>query len=173
MFAPLPNTLVIGIGHKARQGKSTFAQHIMRAVPGAERFELSTYVATVARAIYDMRERNVSQLIAVGNGLREQIDPEVWTRCCYFDIVDKAPRIALIPNIRFANETRLVKDMGGILVDVRRRNPDGSLFVSDDRDPSNITETALDDFDGWDYRVTVDNLVDLKREASRILCDAL
>jgi hypothetical protein len=150
-FAPLAGTRVIGIGYKAQHGKSTVAAAIARAVEGARIVELSDHVATAARIYHGMTTRDPATLVRVGQTYRALYGEDVWLRCCYGQLLDRRPPLAIVPNIRFPNEVDFVRALGGALIQVDRVHPDGRPFVADDRDPRAITETALDGFGGWDF----------------------
>lgn len=67
----------------------------------------------------------------------------------------------IIPDTRFSNEAKAIKDRGGILIRIER---DYALRGGPE-DPKNQhpSETALDDFEDWDYVIqndsTVENLI--------------
>lgn len=166
-FQPIKGVTVIGVGYRAESGKSTVAKRWMRT-HGAERFELSTYVATVARVHYGMRERDVERLIATGEGLR-RIDPQTWTRCAYYDMADKRPEIAVIPNVRTSDEVALVRAMGGVLVRTRRLTPDGRLYLSPSRDPNGRLECGLDHYQGWDHYIDASTVESLVAQADDVI----
>lgn len=59
-------------------------------------------------------------LVAFGDGLRQEVGPDVWTRP-----VEQAIRAApgasfVISDCRYANEAALVRALGGVVVEVRR-----------------------------------------------------
>lgn len=60
--------------------------------------------------------------------------------------------VLLVPDVRLPNEVDFIRSQGGILVKVNRRN-----MVDTD---SHSTETALDQFDGWDVQVKNDGTLD-------------
>lgn len=177
-FSTIPGVLVIGIGHKAQHGKTSVAREWLQAHPAdAMIFELSDHVATVARIFHGMTTRDPATLVRVGQGMRATFDDEVWLRCVHGSIGDKRPAIAIIPNIRFPNEVEFVRQIGGYIVKVERVNYTGTSaptpFVSSDRDPRAITETALDGFDGWDHVITNYGTSHLPINAAKVLADIL
>jgi hypothetical protein len=129
-FAPLAGTRVLGIGYKARHGKSTVAAAWRRRVPGALIIELSDHVATAARIYHGMTTRDPAALVRVGQTYRTLFGDDVWLRCCYGQICDRRPTLAIVPNIRFPNEAAFVRALGGRLVRVARVNADATPFVS-------------------------------------------
>lgn len=153
-FSPLPGTLVIGFGYRAQQGKDVAARIIAaRTAADTHRFALSDGISAVARACHGMGVRDPRMLQLVGLACRRK-DPDVWLRTLYGAIQDRAPQLALVTGVRFPDEAALVRSMGGVVVEVRRWNPDGSRFVSADRDPDHPTEHGLD---GFDFDYTLDN----------------
>jgi len=53
-------------------------------------------------------------------------------------------KYVLIPDTRFQNEYKFVKDNSGYFVRLERYNADGSRFIAGDRDPKHESETGLD-----------------------------
>ena len=152
MYNPINGTFVIGLGHKARHGKDTAAEHIIRQTKGAaRRYSFGTGLYAVARALFNMTEKDAPLLQALGTEVGRRHDNDRWVRTTYWQIKDDRPRIALLPDVRFPNEAEFVKSLGGILIKVSRFNTDGTPFVTTDRDPNHPSEISLDSFNGWDY----------------------
>lgn len=150
-YKPLPDTLVIGVGHKSRHGKDTAARFIEQAYPDVDvvRFGFADALKAWCRVRHGMTRKDGHMLQLVGVGKRQD-DPDVWVRALYWEIIERAPAVAIITDMRFKNEVLMVREMGGLVVKVRRSLPDGLLFRTTDRDPDHESETALDDFDDWD-----------------------
>jgi hypothetical protein len=89
----------------------------------------------------------------VGYEAREE-DPDVWLRIVADQIKTDQPDIAVITDVRFPNEAAYIKENAGYLIEVRRINKDGSQYVDAGRDPNHPGETALDDFEGWDFVIS-------------------
>jgi hypothetical protein len=168
----IPNLFVIGIGHKCRHGKDTTANHIVRQTKGAARiFSLADDVYAIARVIFGMTHKNGSMLQWIGTeGFRSK-DPQTWINSLYWNMYNKRPQIAVIPDVRFPNEAQFVKDMGGVIINVSRFNSDGSPFVATDRDPNHPSEVALDGYDKWDYKLQNYNIARLKKDVDNVLWD--
>lgn len=60
--------------------------------------------------------------------------------------------VILVPDVRMPNEIDFIRNQGGVLVRVNRTN----MADTD----SHSTETALDQFDGWDVQVKNDGTLD-------------
>lgn len=161
IWKPIEGTKVIGFGHRARNGKDTAANFICDAF-GASKFSFSDALYDVARVVFGMKEKDPALLQVLGTDVFRKRDPEIWVNTLYYKLKDKAPRIAVIPDVRFINEAELIKSLGGILIKITRLNPDGTPFVALDRDPNHPSEMALNDYVGWDWRIeakTVQGLI--------------
>lgn len=170
--------ILIGLGHKARQGKDILTTAIIRAalqypVVTAQRFSFATtlkvycrnnheVLSTVYRAVTgkslatpkdDELYGYTDILQWVGTDIMRKLDPDYWIK--QVDIMMKAhsPDVAVISDVRFPNEAEYVKSKGGILVRVVRTNTDGSQYFDPGRDPKHVSETALDNYTGWDEDV--------------------
>jgi hypothetical protein len=168
MFAPLPNTLVIGLGHKARHGKDTAAEWLVKMY-GATRFAFSDALYAYCRVEHGMTTKDAPLLQKVGVAMRER-DPLVWVKAVYYDMLTKAPKIAVITDVRFPNEMDFVKSVGGVTCKVTRYNDGGTPYVAADRDPYHISETALDEYQ-WDHniRAVSGDLEHLRGEVSAMM----
>ena len=155
---PIEGTTVIGIGHKARQGKDTLATYIETLADGGTmRFGFADALYDVARAMFGMTEKDAPLLQVLGTDVFRKKDPDVWLRTLYYKIRDKAPRIAIITDVRFPNEAQFVQEIGGTLVEVQRWNSDGTRFVAPDRSPEHPSEVGLDSFEEWNYIVNAES----------------
>lgn len=144
MFQPIPGTFVIGIGHKARQGKDTAAGALIAAYPGdVQRFSFADDLYAVCRVLHGMTGKDAPLLQRVGVAMREQ-DPDVWLRSVDSKIRESRPPVAVIPDLRFPNEFAYVQALGGVCWKVDRRLADGSAFVDPSRPATHISETAID-----------------------------
>lgn len=100
-----------------------------------------------------LKDGNILQQIGT-NLYRKLIDPNIWIRCLSYAILDNAPRVALIPDIRFLNELQWIKDNNGITCRIQRFNNDGSIFLSNDgRDNNHQSEIEVDSAQ-WDYTLS-------------------
>lgn len=149
-FPRLNNTLVLGLGQKARHGKDTAAAWLVK-MSGATRFAFSDALYAYARVEHGMTTKDAPLLQKIGVQMRER-DPLTWVKALYYDILTKEPKIAVITDVRFPNEAAFIKSVGGYTCKVSRFNEDGTPFVTTDRDPNHTSETALDGH-AWDFAI--------------------
>lgn len=81
----------------------------------------------------------------LGTAVRNEVHPDFWTRALF--IREKDNQNLIIPDIRFPNEAKIVKDHGGILIRIERPGAGAGAHIS---------ETALDSYKGWD--IVIDNV---------------
>lgn len=157
--------MIIGFGHRACQGKSLCCDAILEKCSysslSAKIYEFSAEVLAhcvaqgllpqdAVRAFLTREQKHILQ--HVGLEMRGQ-DENFWIDKLRERIAKDRPQIALVPNIRYPNEAAWVKSEGGACVLVQRFNPDGSRYISPDRDPNHVSETALRVWP-WDYRLS-------------------
>lgn len=82
-----------------------------------------------------------------GTEVGRNISPTLWVDTLFSNYTDDDYWI--ITDVRFPSEAKAIKDRGGILIRVNRNTG----FT--DNHPS---ETALDDYHDWDYRIDNDDL---------------
>lgn len=166
-----PCTL-IGLGHKARQGKNVAAEAMREMAPS----DVQLYALADELKIYcrDHHLELLNQYPApvlkppkadpiygytgilqwFGTDVMRKKDPDYWVKQLQARIERESPAIAIITDVRFPNEARFVKDNGGTLIEIIRRTKDGSQYLDPGRDPNHASETALDDYNGWDFILT-------------------
>lgn len=139
-------TLIVGFGNKARHGKDTVAGYVHQAFAADSRFySFARPLKAVARVL-GMKGKDGHLLQALGTDVLRRIDPDIWVRVMAEEIAEEAPRIALIPDVRFPNEADFIRRSGGILVRVVRLNADYTPWIAKDRDPQHASEIALDGY---------------------------
>lgn len=167
--------MIIGIGHKKNVGKDTFANilkmHLIRcgitnvSVKNVSDilFDIGSYAyrwagmkdAEYYREKYSEKDKELPGLpkttprdIAkkLGNCLRD-IDKDSLMKSLLEST--KENEIVIIPSIRFHNETKIIKESGGLLVKVTRPN--------NEADTNDVFDTSLDDFNEWDFEVVNDS----------------
>lgn len=151
-WEPISGVRVVGIGHKARQGKDTIANYLQKQY-NAQKFSFSDALYDVARVVFGMEEKDGPLLQVLGTEVFRRRDPDVWVKAVYRKIQDKSPAIAVIPDVRFPNEAAFVKAMGGKLIHVRRFLADGERYIASDRSTTHPSEVALDGYKGWDATI--------------------
>jgi len=165
-------TLLVGIGAKARQGKTTAALAMQQLHP--QRIKLYALADALKeecaakhgqlleefRRVHDREPKPPKEdpvygwseiLQWYGTDVVRARDPDYWIRKLHERIQQDAPEVAVITDVRFPNEGDFVKLRGGYLVEVLRKNPDGSRYVDPGRDPRHISELAMDDYGRWDF----------------------
>lgn len=182
--------MVIGFGHRARQGKNTAAQAVLNACP------LETQVCMYAFA--DALKREVRTACAIfggqfdliqewkaagimpdwvefeepkprsllqwwGTEYRRSKDPDYWVKRLRVTLEDHQPDLALVTDVRFPNEVDYIHGIGGYVVKVTRMGrPDVEV-------PLHPSETELDSYTGWDFHIHAADLRDLERQAREVL----
>lgn len=158
MIPPLVHTKIIGIGHKARQGKDLAASLLEELAPGrVRRFPCSAGLYAYCRIRHGMTRKDPPLLQDVGLNWRQR-DPDIWVRCALWAIHDwdqdaRGPQVALITDVRFPNEAAAVLNTGGQLVRIVR-SQGGEPVRATDRPLDHPSETALDDFP---WPITIEN----------------
>lgn len=166
-FQPIPGTLVIGLGHKARHGKDSAARILMETFKGVQRFSFADDLYAVCRVLHGMTLKDAPLLQRVGVEYRER-DEDVWVKAVYAKLLNERPRVAAITDVRFPNEMAFVRALGGVCWKVERRLLNGEVFIDPSRPASHISETALEHA-AWDrVLVNPDGQPDVFRE--RVLC---
>jgi hypothetical protein len=86
-----------------------------------------------------------------GTNVARESNPNVWVEKLNAKIEKEKPHIAVVTDVRFQNEADYIKNAGGFLVDVIRKNADGSQYQDPGRSSTHPSEVALDDYEGWDF----------------------
>lgn len=116
---------------------------------------------------YRLTPRKLMQLIGTEAG-REIIHPNIWVNALFSDYVrgnqgydeaqlpvEKYPNW-IIPDVRFENEAKAIKDRGGVLIRIERKPwlrfgvERGETRVKSKKE-LHPSETSLDDYEDWDY----------------------
>jgi hypothetical protein len=163
----LHRTLVLGLGHKARQGKDTVVRLLQAAYPGRIfRVSMADAMKAIARVEFGMTAKDGPLLQRLGTEVYKNgepfrhrpkmpPDPDIWVRAIAWTIAELdadaiEPIVACIPDVRFPNEAEFVQSVGGVLARVTRLDGVGAPVIATDRPTTHISETALDDFP-WPY----------------------
>lgn len=112
--------------------------------------------------------------------LRNQLHPNIWVNATMADYTSSHsyemcsnPKDHescypnwIITDCRFPNEAEAIKERDGILIRVNRFDENGMPWKSDDLHES---ETALDDYSGFDYTINNDSSIDKLIDAVKII----
>ena len=155
---------LIGLSGKRGSGKNTVATMMQEANHLYQEFGFANKLKYIASQLtgggYDMYSQQgktehipewgmtVGELLqrlgtdAIRNGLHQQ----AWVLACFADIGEES--YAIITDCRFPNEVAAIHERGGIVLriegDPLKQQGDGS------RDDTHVSETALDDYQGFD-----------------------
>ena len=147
--------MIIGILGRARSGKSTVASNLVRLATTMNHLQASQY--DIGQEVLDFcissgrlhpkkREEllphELHTLVLVGKQKREE-EPDFWLDKIGRRMCHEAPDVAVIPNVRYTNEADFVRQHGGYLIRVVALNPNGSEYISPDRDANHESETEL------------------------------
>lgn len=88
-----------------------------------------------------------------GTEYRRSQDSDYWIKQWKAALNPKA-NIVLTTDMRFLNEAAAIKSVGGVTVQVNRKNQDGTRFIDGSRDPNHVSEVELDGYN-YDYEITV------------------
>lgn len=171
--------ILIGLGHKARQGKNYVASYIKDYAEDAQAAKVGLYAFADELKLYcktnhyelmdewcrlnpktilpgpkDDPIYGYTQILQwYGTEIARKNDPDTWVKALAKRIETEKPDIAIITDVRFPNEAQYVKDRGGSLVEVIRLK-DGEQYLDPGRDPNHASETALDDYQDWDFIIS-------------------
>ncbi len=140
---------VLGLGHKARHGKDylgkTIVQHCAARGLYAKTYGFADALRAYWRVAFGMREKDAPLLQIVGTDIFRKRNPDIWVRVLEDTIREQESDVAIVTDMRFPNEMRMIMDaFGGKTIKVTRLNTDGTPYVAQDRDPNHPSETALD-----------------------------
>lgn len=168
MIPVTDGTLLVGLGHKARQGKDTVGEMVERVLNSlgisTKRYSYAAALYGFCRAYHGMTEKDPVLLQRVGVAEREK-DSEVWVSKCFERIALEGPQVAIITDTRFLNEADIIRERGGLVAKVTRVQADGTNFVDPSRPADHVSEIALDHYT-FDMTIRNHGLLDLP---SRVL----
>jgi hypothetical protein len=188
--------VLIGLGHKARQGKDYISKYMQEALPSLIQIysfarELKLYCKEHHDELLPQWQlANQTKQVPVekadpiygftrilqwyGTDVARKANPNRWVDALAERVAGDNPEIAIITDVRFPNEAAYVKENGGYTVDVVRRLEDGTQYLDPGRDPKHPSETALDDYN-FDYIISVrdGDLASLKAKALAVLTNIL
>jgi len=157
--------LIIGFGHKARQGKGTVVQTIIdyakdkydirsygfgdelkKEVNQVDQFEACMkaglkydFTPPMDDPLCPTKHGKQSVLLQWWGAMRRKQDPFYWVKKVATQITKDQPRVVLIHDVRYKNEFAFISSLNGFLVKVSRHG-----FIDLTRDPRHISETDLE-----------------------------
>jgi len=179
--------LVIGLGHKARQGKNTVAEMLVKEFAAidvyAKQYAFADALKAYCRVAFGMRSKNSELLQTVGTNLfRIHVCNNIWIETLFQQIKEEQPQVAIITDVRFLNEAAALRhihsEMGDYLgeyasyhVNVKRLDPiTGDQYIATDRNPNHASEVELDDYTGYNYYlVNSGTIQDLRRQVNELV----
>jgi len=161
--------MFIGISGKMGSGKDTVANHLIKSLIQmkkpvvicrfADRLKYVT-AALTATSLYDQYSREGKQLVPagfsdslgtlqqkVGMAFREHFHPDIWIHAALGPWLDKPEMVIIIPDLRFQNEARFLKERNAVLI--RLEGDPVKARANDARDLNHISETDLDSYKDW------------------------
>lgn len=175
--------LLIGFGHKARQGKDTAARAILNACPSARQYGFADALkkeAGLAIAEYGSQANLIAHHKAAGllpdwvhaeepkprtllqhwGQDRRTKDPLYWVKKLFATLDALTPEVALITDVRYPNERDFIRSRGGFYVEVVNTGRVDIVVHPHD------SETALDGTD-YDALIAAANPLECQRAALR------
>jgi hypothetical protein len=183
-------TKLIGLGHRARQGKNMFAEAMQSVAPEKIKLyafaeELKRYCAAHHDELFekypdvprihkdDPIYGYVAMLQYYGTGIVRAENPDAWVSKVRERIELEKPDVAVLTDVRFENEAGYVKQSDGVLLKIVRLKEDGSVYQDPNR-PPHISEEALENYTGWDLVVKApDGMIDSLKEAGRLIAEGV
>ena len=162
--------MIIGLGYKARSGKSTvgtylWTQHIFTRVAFADKLKrccMEVFGLSRDQVYGDDKEivdtfwkdtpRNILQTVGT-ECFRRGYQEDVWIRALERTIQSSPKNDYVVEDVRFPNEADAVKQWGGFVVRVDRPGAPGIATAQ------HASETSMANYQGWDY--VLDNSKDL------------
>jgi len=145
--------LLVGLGHKARNGKHYFARRVQRylTVPSGI-YAFADSLKAMCRLTYGMKKKNPAILLSVGDRYR-RIDPCIFVEALSDALEESAddigPHVALIADVRYPEEADFIQ-RHGLLLKVTLAEHGKPIITSDGR-ADHTSENSLNDYRGWDY----------------------
>jgi hypothetical protein len=176
--------LIIGFSGRARHGKTiccdTIYKHARSRGFLANIYDIGGMIRLVAideGRLPDVPRESMTRdqlqiLIDIGKEKRS-ISENYWVERVLAQVEKDKPSIALCPNLRLPMEADAFHKAGGYVVRCTRLNENGSLFISEDRPPNDITETALEFWPADFYLTTKPDQIEFLERQSIALYEYL
>jgi cytidylate kinase len=107
------------------------------------------------RMVKELGMSNGALQQVVGTVLREKLHSNIWIFPVLKFARDNPHTICVISDCRFRNEADAIKEQGGIIIRLNRKNRNIGK-----RDPNHISETDLDDYPHFDLIIDNEGTVD-------------
>lgn len=177
--------MLLGITGRCGQGKSlaaeTIARHAATRGYSARIYEVSHLILsycqkegliTAGKTRAECTQIDIQMLIDIGQEKRRD-NPNYWLDQISQRIKLDGADVAVIPNVRADNEAAYVKDKGGVLLRIVSTNPDGTDYITMDRDANHRFETISQTLQA-DFEIkTPRGAEDLAKSYARSLFDHL
>lgn len=166
---------IIGISGKAGAGKDTLAKYLLlnlgnfkivhfadllklgvQQLCGLDSWATNTQegkMSTIPWLGITVREL----LQKFGTAVREGVHPDFWVKALLNKNIEEN---IIIADVRFPNEAEAIKNAGGILIRVERKNAGAG---------DHISETALDNYNKWDIVIKNDYDLDTLKEQAKTI----
>jgi hypothetical protein len=181
--------ILIGFGHRARQGKNTAAQAVLESLPLDAAVHMYAFANALKAEVRTACAKFGTQwdLIAAwkeaglmpewvhfeepkarslfqwwGTDYRRKQDPAYWVKKLSTKLDEHKPGVALITDVRFLNEVDFIHSHGGVVVDCIR------IGAADVSVEEHVSESELDTYRGWDYHITAATAEECKAQAVAI-----
>ena len=155
-------TLLVGIGYKSRQGKTTLAEALQDLAPHEIAvFNTSDLLINAARWQGLMGQEKDSALLQMFAGVVIKNNPDFLIQQFTYAIRDVNPRIAVLAGIRDAVQFDWIKMNGGVMVKISRMQENGKPFQTTDRIQDHWSETNLSSAI-FDYSINIPECPDYK-----------
>jgi hypothetical protein len=146
--------MILGLTGRARSGKSDTASAISKR---ATELKLKPTLYDIGNLVREfcinhklipdkprqyLNKEELSTLVRIGAEQREK-DPNFWLQQLQDELPEPHNSVIIMPNVRYQNEADFVKRNGGYTIKIVALNPNGSEFISPDREPNHPSETEL------------------------------
>jgi hypothetical protein len=146
--------MIIGISGKFASGKDHAANHLVNLYDFTK-IGFADKLKSVCADLFGMVEKDRTLLQVVGQKMRE-VDELVWV--CYALKDNSADSRIVVPDVRYRNEAKFIRNMGGILIRLEcgqyervSRYEKVYGYTPSPEQINHASETDLDDFLLWDY----------------------
>lgn len=159
--------IIVLISGKARHGKDTFGRHLMRMLKAKH---IDVQRISFGDKLKEMTHRHDRDYLqAFGTAGRKLVNKDIWIIKAVADY--KGADVVVITDTRYPNEISKFEIAPNIAVRVNRIDEEGNPWESNltKEQKSHPSETALDNFIGFDYVIDAENVTQLE-DAARSVC---